>query len=74
MTKQNNQTQTKQDQQTSFKKPRNACYLRRQQKRQRAKEINYMKAHAKLEREALVKAVNLTSKSKTRNLLPYKGL
>ena len=54
--------------------PRNACYLRRQQKRQRTKEINSMKAQAKLEREALVKAVNLTSNSKTRNLLPYRGL
>ena len=33
-----------------------------------------MKAQAKIEREALVKAVNLTSKSKTINLLLYRGL
>lgn len=75
MTKQNNQTHTKQNNQMSFKKkPRNACYIRRQQKRQRAKEIKFMKAQAELEREPLVKAVNLTPKSKTINLLPYRGL
>ena len=60
MTKQNNQTQSKQiiqNMQTSFKRPsaRNASYKRRQLRRQLIREINSMKALANLESEVLVK-------------------